>query len=340
MRVTRFTRQALLRTIGVHIVLASQLVACAAAGRPAEMSTAAETALVIPFQLLGNQVFVEVSVDGARPLTFILDTGAPRNTVDLRQARSFGLPLQSLGTMRAGVGANDSDVYVVAREVTLRLGDASLASQVLFAIPLDLPPECRVPAAGRADSAAGVSGVLSGHMEGILGGPLFHRFVVDIDYAARRITLHEPSGYRYAGRGEIVPIRMAGEMPVLDARVTTATRRSATVRLGVDLGAASVITINRQFADSHQIVPPPAALSATNECGLGGAAAGTSFEGPLDTVRIGRVTLSNPMTFFRRNPVGQGFDGLLGGGALRNFRVIFDYSRRRMILERPSTPAR
>jgi hypothetical protein len=242
--------------------------------------------------------------------------------------------------MRAGVGANESDIHVVAREVTLRLGGVSLASQVFFAIPLDMPPECRVPATGRADSATGVSGVLSGSMEGILGGPLFHRFVVDIDYAARRITLHEPSGYRYAGHGEILPIRMAGGIPVLDARVITATRRSTTVRLAVDLGAATAITINRAFADSHQIVPPAAALRATNECGLGGAAPGTSFEGPLDTVQIGRVALLNPMAFFRTNPVGQGFDGLLGGGALRDFRVIFDYSRRRMILERPSTPAR
>jgi len=57
-------------------------------------------------------------------------------------------------------------------------------------------------------------------------------------------------------------------------------------------------------------------------------------------VQIGHVTLLNAMTFFRRTSNGQGFDGLLGGGALRGFRVIFDYSRRRLILERLLAPAR
>jgi hypothetical protein len=30
------------------------------------------------------------------------------------------------------------------------------------------------------------------------------------------------------------------------------------------------------------------------------------------------------------------YDGFLGGGVLHEFKVIFDFSRRQMILERPS----
>lgn len=90
----------------------------------------------------------------------------------------------------------------------------------------------------------------------------------------------------------------------------------------------------------HPVLPPADALRATSECGVGGAAAGISFEGLLDSVTIGCTTLLRPMTFVRRNPNGRGFDGLLGGGALRDFRVILDYSRGRLIWERAPSPAR
>lgn len=340
MRVTtRHTNGALLRTIGALIMLANSLVACTVRARPAPPSSRPR-ALVIPFQLRENQIFVQVNVDDSLPLTFVLDTGAPYNLIGLHQARSLGLPLQSLGKVIQGVGASPPDAYVVTRTFTLRLGDVALASQALVAVPLEMPPECTDLLAGRANSTSGVRGGAGDVMEGVLGKPLFDRFVIDIDYAGRRIAFHEPGGYRYDGRGTTLPFRMAGGIPVVDARVAVAPRRSATARLAVDLGAATAITINKQFADSHRILPPPEALRATNECGVGGAAAGTSFEGLLHTVEIGPVTLRNPMTFFRRNPNGRGFDGLLGGGALRDFRVILDYSDRRMILEHPATSAR
>jgi len=45
--------------------------------------------------------------------------------------------------------------------------------------------------------------------------------------------------------------------------------------------------------------------------------------------------VSNILTVFYQDPVAQDYDGLLGGSALRNFKVIFDYSRSRRILEPP-----
>jgi len=42
--------------------------------------------------------------------------------------------------------------------------------------------------------------------------------------------------------------------------------------------------------------------------------------------------LYKPLTGSQQT-AGQGYDGLLRGAILRNFEVIFDYSRSRMILE-------
>ena len=49
--------------------------------------------------------------------------------------------------------------------------------------------------------------------------------------------------------------------------------------------------------------------------------------------------MASRMIFFGHTPVpsGERYGGLLGAPALRNFKVIFDYSRSRMILE-PLSP--
>jgi hypothetical protein len=56
--------------------------------------------------------------------------------------------------------------------------------------------------------------------------------------------------------------------------------------------------------------------------------------GRLKALQLGGFKLSNPITVFYQVPPAQG-DGLLGNSALRNFTVIFDYSRSRLILEPP-----
>ena len=57
--------------------------------------------------------------------------------------------------------------------------------------------------------------------------------------------------------------------------------------------------------------------------------------GRLKSLEVGRFAITNPLTGFTK--VGEiadaGKAGNIGGGFLRRFRVIFDYSRKRMILE-------
>ena len=66
---------------------------------------------------------------------------------------------------------------------------------------------------------------------------------------------------------------------------------------------------------------------------MGGDAA--TREGHLPKLQLGRFTLENlPANFFTEgSPVAAGLAGHIGMGTLRKFTVIFDYSRKRMILE-------
>jgi hypothetical protein len=57
-------------------------------------------------------------------------------------------------------------------------------------------------------------------------------------------------------------------------------------------------------------------------------------------LRLGSFNIVNPITMFSRAANGvlasSDFDGLIGSAVLRHYKVVFDYSRRRMILEKVS----
>ena len=100
----------------------------------------------------------------------------------------------------------------------------------------------------------------------------------------------------------------------------------------VDTGSATALSLTRQFTEAHQLLPPPDKVTQSTECGIGGASA-TNVVGTLEALQLGGLTVTNPMTVFNTKPAASGYDVLLGNSALRNFTVVFDYSRRRMILE-------
>src|ERR671912_1375720 len=75
-----------------------------------------KSALAIPFELDDNLIHVRVRVNGSRPLSFILDTGA-YSFIHTRQARSIGLKLKLVG-QGGGTGANQPDVYLVTEQVS------------------------------------------------------------------------------------------------------------------------------------------------------------------------------------------------------------------------------
>ncbi|MGH7470902.1 MAG: hypothetical protein ACRENP_23390 [Longimicrobiales bacterium] len=303
--------------------------------------TSGASALLIPFQLEDNQIWLQVSVNGSRPLSFGMDTGAGSNYPILSKqvAETLGMKLQSIGLKTSGVGTDPPGAYLIADTVSFSLPGVALSSAWVLAISMDKVNECF-----RRDSADGkqltpasqqrTEQATSRTLDGAFGKGFFSSFVVEIDYPARVINLYEPRSYRYRGKGKSLPLEMDGDYIYVRAEVKAPGRRPVKARLIVDTEAAVALLLNRDFAEANHLLPGAEHLKATNECGIGGPAEGTSFEGTLEALRLGDFTLSNPLTFFRHKAHGQDHDGFLGGGALREFKVIFDYYRRRMILER------
>lgn len=265
----------------------------------------------LPFELVNNHIYIRAEVDG-RPIRLLVDTGGA-NILTPEAARTLGL--KSEGALEArGAGEESQDVGLT-RARALRLGEVTIARPV-FAV-LDLAP--LAPAEGVA-------------LSGLVGYEVFHRFVVRIDYADRRLTLIDPRHFDpRAVRGESLPFTWNGQTPVVEGVLDGLAGQFA-----IDTGSRSSLTLHAGFTAEHGLV---ARLRAAEPRVTGWGVGGAVRSRPA---RIGDLTLGS---LHIRGVAGSLFTGgkgsfadryhagNIGGGVLRRFTVTFDYPHGRMILE-------
>lgn len=269
----------------------------------------------IPFELYANVILLRARVNNSRPLWFLLDTGANGSLVDSRLARALGL--KRLGTVNVGgMGGSVEGSYFGG--ATLGLPGVRVFDRRLYGMPL-APLFARF---GR-------------RVDGILGYDFLKLFVVEVDYYAKTISLHEPRSYEYAGAGGVVPFTLRDGHPHARVRLGF-DGREVEGDFEIDTGADGSLSVNRPFAEKHGLLGLLHGASAART-GAGAGGETSYMEGRAKDLRLGGFTFERPVVTFSLDSDGAGAsaesDGQLGGEVFRRFKVIFDYSRGRMILE-------
>ena len=312
------------------------LVSCTTARSADVRFSSGRSALAVPIELDDNLIYVRVSVNGSRPLSFILDTGA-HSIIHTRQANSIGLKLKLIGRA-GGIGANQPDVYLVTDKVSLSLAGLTFSPKRLVAASLDAAESCAnefvIDEQGR-NTPPDRSKQLAPKrdVEGILGKEFFDQFVVEIDYAHQLLNVYEPSNYKYAGSGKEIFLEIGEQHTFAQAQIKVVGRPPLTGRFLLDTGSAQAVSLLKPFIDQHQLLPSTDGMTLVPACGLGGHEKEQSWIGTLEALRLGEIQVAAPVTEFRLAEPNTDADGFIGGAVFRRFKVIFDYSRRRMILE-------
>ena len=168
--------------------------------------------------------------------------------------------------------------------------------------------------------------------DGILGSGFFKRFVVEIDFGNKALTLHEPDTYRYSGTGEVLPLTFKSSTPIVDTSIQLPNHAPVKARFEVDTGCDGWLCIGHPFLLANQLAPTNTA-SPDARFGVGGGTRTRS--GHLSQLQLGKLTIDHPPAdfFLEGSPVDPPLAGHIGLELLRGFRVIFDYARQRMILE-------
>jgi hypothetical protein len=110
-------------------------------------------------------------------------------------------------------------------------------------------------------------------------------------------------------------------------------REPLRARYEVDSGCDGALCLGHAFVKTNRLDELPGRNHAGARTGVGGSVA--TEVGHLPQFQLGDQKLADvAANFFREgSPVDADLAGHIGLGVLRHFKVIFDYSRRQMILE-------
>jgi len=185
-----------------------------AAGRPLARP------VTVPLRLAGHLPVVRVTVDGAGPFDFALDTGATTSIVDARLAREGAFAAAGVLPVVSASGSRPAPRIRVTR---LAAGAVDLGAAAPLVLDL---------ASLRA---------LDARIAGVVGQDVLSRANLLIDYAARTVTFDPEGVLAREVRGATVPFELADGRPVV--RVEADTGR--TLRLALDSAAEVCLLFER-----------------------------------------------------------------------------------------------
>jgi membrane-associated protease RseP (regulator of RpoE activity) len=181
----------------------------------------------------------------------------------------------------------------------------------------------------------GLEEIFGRRLDGIAGAELFRGYTVEVDYDARILRFYEPGSYVYQGSGETLPLTLSGGRPFVKATVTVAGIGPIEGKFILDLGDNQSLRLNSPFVRKHRILSVEQKTIKNVAHGIAGGA--PELLGRVDSFELGRTVLRGPVAAFstatRGSTSASGYDGVLGNEIFRRFKIIFDYSRSRMILE-------
>ncbi len=284
---------------------------------PPDWHFTAGNRVTLPLEIQHGLIVVQVGVNGSAPQAFILDTGAEVTVINTSRLAKLGL--KSLGSLAVGAGGGDVEMSYIDG-VSLAVPGLTVGPQVVTAVPLD-PME-----------------PLFGHpIDGVLGYDFLSRFVVEVDYEKKTLTLTDPAGYQHTGDGEAIPITLAGSTPNASASILLMERAPVTAQFVVDTGCSCEVSFNAPFARSQKLLEGVAHVF-TPPAGSSRGAGGETHEvmAHIEGLTLGHQTVKRPIADFPTDTVGAMADpdsaGLLGGELWRRFVVTFEYTHKTMWL--------
>ncbi len=282
---------------------------------PTQLSIDGDRASVeVPFTLIDNRNFVDVTLNGRGPFKFILDTGGGSGVVVTPDvARKIGL---------IGVGSKDVSGAGAGKEAAslARLDQVQLGAIHLTNVP------ATILGLGKIQNAMGFE-----RLDGIIGQEIFTRFVTTIDFERSRIRLTRPEVYRQADAAISMQLVIEGGEPFVEGHFD-----GVGGRFFVDTGDRSSISFCGPFAEEfHLLDLLQPKIEAMTGYGVGGPIPARVTW--LRDFELGALTLPPVVARFPALKTGAfatpKLAGVIGNGVLKRFTVTFNYFRGEMLLE-------
>ena len=308
------------KSLLAFLILILSLATAASGTRQTSPKPVATTSpVVIPFQLVVRHILLKVEVNNSRPLSFVFDTGDKVAIVDDECAKELGLKLE--GQIRVGGAGSDFLTGSFVKESSWRIPELKEFSQpVTLAMPL-----------GRLASRFGHD------FDGIIGSDFIKQFVVEIDYQAHVLRLHDKDTFSYSGPGESLPIQLDGQgHPLIDAEITPLGGAPLKGKFVLDIGSGGALALHSPFVTEHKLLTT--GVKTIRSIGAGGAGGQSVGQiGRASELKIGKFRIANPTVLFSEDQAGafanKNLSGNIGQRVASKFKLFLDYNHERIIFE-------
>ena len=278
--------------------------------------TSGHSSLGVPFELVGDLIVLKVRVNRSKPLHFIFDTGAGISVIDPQSAKALGLRAKGKLKLDATGGSVQSGLI---HPVSLSIPGLAVFDHTVATIDLDI-----------------IAPLFGFKIDGIIGYDFINSFVIEIDYASGLMNLYETYSYKYAGSGESIPIELIEKTPFVRGRIVLDGREPIQGKFEVDTGGTGILFLHTPFVNKHKMLETLTKRAQSKLGGAGGSSA--AVKAHVNAVELGSFVVRNPLVVFSQGTAGSEnsseYDGEIGGGFFSQFKMILDYSRSRVILER------
>lgn len=300
------------QSVAVNAPLASNQFALPPNPTPDFQFANGKSSTTFPFHLENNKIILSVKINGQGPFDAELDSGGH---YIIQPALAKRLRLTSRGASQSGGGGEGFVSSGHALVKTLDLGTVRLTNQLYKVLPFSEPAPERT----------------------LLGLQVFKRFVVSINFDRQTVTLTRPDTFVYHGSGTSVPFHFQDNQPEVNGAVD-----GIAGTFCIDTGDNGSLLLIAPFVRRYSLVEQYGATLPYGGSAVGGATYGLM-------TRTGRLTLFGPdgrpavaaaLPLTRLSQQQGGFDadayvsGNVGIGILRQFNLIFDYRRQRIIFEK------
>ena len=280
-----------------------------------------EHQLSIPFELNNNLIVIDVLLNNAIPLKFILDTGVRTSVLtekiftdllNLKYSRKITIP---------GIGGEKLVDAYVTNNVTLKIDNMIGRGHALIVLEKDLLQ---------------LKNFLGSNVHGILGYELFSRFVIEVNYDTKYLTFYDPNYYKPKKSYKVLNMSIEDTKPYVNASFTLKDSVVRTGKFMIDTGASHSFLIDKH-SNSGYYVPEPSIESHLGR-GLAGDLYGEISR--INSLSLGSFNFKEVITTF---PDTSTYDidiaaiprnGTIGGGLLSRFKVAFDFVHGKLYLKK------
>jgi hypothetical protein len=270
----------------------------------------------IPFQLYGDVILMELSVDESTPLNFIFDTGAGGTVINARTADRLDIvgdetvPREGATGMAEIVQSTDHIVYVEDmsfRDVTLGIAELGHIEKRL-GIPID----------------------------GVIGWLILSQYAVRIDYDAMLIEIYDNNKFEYDFGDSGYNLEVQGTVIFTNVTVAFKSGNNFTGKVLVDTGAGNTFYFNTPFIEENDLLAEMDTYYEWETQSISTESAHVYIT-MLANLSISDYEFSIlPVTMAIAAAGASSWSGpmgILGNGVLKHFNVFIDLQQEMMSLE-------